>query len=738
VTLDPDLAEWAAAHGVATTFDDWRGVATQPPVATVIALLAALGVEATSPATIRASLQAAREAPWRRMLPPYLVVRAGRSTRVGVHVPHGAPVRVRLALEDGGIRELAQLAVWVEPREVGGGLVGEATFEIPDDVELGYHTLHATSDRRSATAQLIVVPDRLAPPTRRAWGYMAQLYALRSSRSWSMGDLGDLRELASLSASKFGAGFLLVNPLHATAPVPPIEPSPYFPTSRGFASALYLDVAEVAEQAGIPAAEVAAAAGPLQGRNQVDEEIDRDAVWAAKRPVLERAFAASGGSRDDEAFAEFAAGQGDSLTRFATWCALADHYGASWREWPEPLRDPTSAGVAEFAAANADLVDFHRWLQWLCARQLDAAHVAARAAGMPIGIVHDLAVGSSPLGADAWAWSAVLATGVTLGAPADMYNQQGQDWSLPPWRPDALAAAEFRPYRDLLRGWFGRGGGLRIDHVLGLFRQWWVPEGAMPAAGAYLRLDHEAMVGIAILEAHRAGAVLIGEDLGTVEPWVRGYLRERGVFGMSILWFEHDEQGRPRRPAGWRDECLATATTHDLPPSAGYLTGEHVEIRARLGLLDRDAEHERIEDEAHRLAWLQALGDEGVLDPAVVAAVATGPGRFADRVEPHLDRILAALYAYLARTPSLLLGVYLPDVAGDRRPINQPGTSDAYPNWRLPMVDAAGRPVLLDEMFAGTGPVQARARRLARLLGGRPVSATVASDDDRPRNEVTP
>jgi 4-alpha-glucanotransferase len=404
--------------------------------------------------------------------------------------------------------------------------------------------------------------------------------------------------------------------------------------------------------------------------------------------------------------------------------------------WPEPLRDPDSAEVAAFAAANSDLVDFHRWLQWLCADQLAAAHAAALDAGMPIGIVHDLAVGASPDGADAWAWSAVLAAGVSLGAPADMYNQQGQGWSLPPWRPDALAAAGFRPYRDMVRSWFARGGGLRIDHVLGLFRQWWVPDGASPADGAYVRVDHEAMVGIAMLEAHRAGACVIGEDLGTVEPWVREYLRDRGVLGTSILWFEHDDGGEPRPAAGWRRECLASVATHDLPPSAGYLTGAHVAIRTRLGLLQRDPEQERRADEAQRLAWIRALARDGLLDPAVAEmlsdTLADGPGPLGDRIGPYVDVVVTALYAYLASTPSLLLGVYLPDVAADRRPINQPGTRDAYPNWRLPVVDATGRAVLMEEMFAADGAVGARTRRLALLLGDRTSSATVASDDDPP------
>ena len=307
-----------------------------------------------------------------------------------------------------------------------------------------------------------------------------------------------------------------------------------------------------------------------------------------------------------------------------------------------------------------------------------------------------------------------------------MYNQQGQRWNLPPWRPDALAAAEFEPFRDLVRASLRHGGGLRIDHIIGLFRQWWVPDGASAADGTYVRLDHEAMVGIVMLEAQRAGALVVGEDLGNVEWWVRDYLRARGVYGTSILWFEHEEDGRPRPPSQWRELCLASVTTHDLPPTAGYLTGEHVELRAELGLLERSVDEERAIDEAERIAWLRALEHAGLLTAGVPTAVAlpAEPGsvaprrdNFRTRVEPHVSDIVEALHGYLGSTPARLIGIYLPDVVGDRRPVNQPGTIDEYPNWRVPMTNEKERPVLLEELMAS--PV---ARRLASLVrsGGEP------------------
>jgi 4-alpha-glucanotransferase len=721
-SLDPVLADLAAAHRVAASFHDWRGGERQVSAPAVVSVLAALGVDASTPEAARESLARARHGPWRDMLPTYLVVRGGATARVAVHVPHGAAVTVDLEVEGGGLISLTQLMIWVDPHDVDGELIGEATFEIPDVVPLGYHYLHARSGELSAKAQLIVVPDRLEPQPGRHWGFMLQLYAVRSRDSWAMGDLRDLADLVTWSGRDLGADFVLVNPLHAAGPGAPMEPSPYYPSSRRFMNPIYLRVEDVPEVAALPREEVEAVASVLRDRNVLDEDLDRDAVWSAKRNILERAFAVRNNDHRRAEFEEFLAAEGDALRDFATWCAVVDQHGAVTGEWPQELRDPHSDGVAKFRDTETERFEFHAWLQFLCSEQLAEVQQAAQTAGMSIGVVNDLAVGVSRDGADAWAFHGVLAHGVALGAPADMYNQQGQTWNLPPWRPDALAAAEFAPFRDLVRASFRHGGGLRIDHIIGLFRQWWVPEGATPADGTYVRLDHEAMVGIVMLEATRAGALLIGEDLGNVEWWVRDYLRARGIYGTSILWFEHDDAGQPRTPEVWRELCLASVTTHDLPPTAGYLTGEHVELRHELGLLERPVDEERRSDEAARVGWLRALTDAGLLDAGIVSAVTkvAEPGtvsprrdNFRTRVDPHVVEIVEALYAYLAATPARLIGVYLPDVVGDRRPVNQPGTIDEYPNWRVPMTDDKERPVLLEELMASAVAV-----RLARLVSG--------------------
>jgi 4-alpha-glucanotransferase len=373
--------------------------------------------------------------------------------------------------------------------------------------------------------------------------------------------------------------------------------------------------------------------------------------------------------------------EGDGLRDFATWCALAEVHGPAWSEWPDELRNPESPAVQTARKELADAVDFHSWLQWLADEQLALAQHTSVQAGMPLGVVHDLAVGVHPDGADTWALQDVMARGVTVGAPPDAFNQQGQDWSQPPWRPDRLAAAGYAPYRDMLRTILRHAGGIRVDHMLGLFRLWWVPKGVSAAQGTYVRYDHEALVGILALEAARAGAVVVGEDLGVFEPWVRDYLAERGVLGTSILWFERTSDGRPLPPERWRELCLAAVTTHDLPPTAGYLAGEHVRLRDRLGLLTRDSKEEARVDARERRRWLNLLIDRGWLK------------RGADE-----QAVVEALHRVLAATPSRLLGVALTDAVGDRRAINQPGTNREYPNWRVPLADGSGRPVLLEDL----------------------------------------
>lgn len=695
VPVSGPLAELAAACGVAVEYWDQSGAHVPVSATTVTAVLAALGYPVTGDEDIPRALERVRLRDWRRMLPPVFVAVHGSARRLWVHVPHGDPVQAWVELEDGTRRDLVQLDHWVDPVQVDGALVGEASFEVPGDLPLGYHRIRARSTSAAAHCPLIMTPRALDPSAivgERQWGFMEQAYATRSRASWGLGDLHDCATLAQWSGRELGAGFLLLNPLHAAEPNAPMTPSPYLPVTRRFANPIYLRVEDIPEFAELDEGQrsrIEAGARDLRARNYSADLLDRDAVWTAKRAALQQVFDCGRDDQRTAAFTAFRDAQGSGLQDFATWCALSDVHGPDATEWPAGLQHPRSPQVADFAREHADLVDFHAWLQWVVDEQLERAQQQAKAAGMAIGLMHDLAVGAHPEGADAWALQDVLAGGVSVGAPPDMYNQVGQDWSQPPWRPDALAEAAFAPYRDMLRTVLRHAGGLRIDHVLGLFRMWWVPRGMPPSAGTYVRFDHEAMIGILCLEAQRAGAVVVGEDLGTVEPWVQEVLRDRGILGTVILWFENVDGDQVRWPDQWRRDALASVTVHDLPPTAGFLRDEHVRIRAELGLLTRPVEQERAAARRERHAWAQVARSLGMLEPSVDVDTDAG-----------LDALAIALHRVAAASPSRLIGIGLPDAVGDRRAQNQPGTDREYPNWRVPMTDGAGQPVLLEEIMA--------------------------------------
>ncbi|MEO5851682.1 MAG: 4-alpha-glucanotransferase [Nocardioides sp.] len=695
---DQALLDLAARHRIATEYWDWQGVQVPVTAETLVAVLGGLGVEAGTAESARAALVDADLAEWRRVLPPTVVARTGWTPWVSVHVPDGVPVAVTVELEDGSSRTVRQVDQYVEPREVDGRVVGRATVELPGDLPPGWHLLHAhVADGTRATATLIVSPERLPLPAAlqhdRVWGVMTQLYQVRSAASWGIGDLGDLATLATWAGRDLAADFVLVNPLHAAEPTAPIEPSPYLPTTRRFANPAYLRVEDTEEYAAAPTVVRAAVdtVGDTARALNDDDTLDRDTAWLAKRSALALLFDATDRT---EAFAAWRTGQGAGLVRFATWCTAAEVHGVAGAGWPADLEAAEPAALAAFAAEHDEQITFHCWLQWLLVRQLGEVQRTAREAGMSLGVVHDLAVGVHPEGADAWGLRDSLVRGVTVGAPPDQFNQLGQDWSQPPWHPERLAELGYAPFRDMVRALLEDAGGLRIDHVIGLFRLWWVPDGMGARAGAYVRYDHEALIGILVLEASRAGAVVIGEDLGVVEPFARDYMSERGLLGTSILWFEWGHDGRLLAPESYRELCLATVTTHDLPPTAGYLALAHVELRERLGLLTLTVEEERANERAALDRVRSALAERGLL-----------------ATDASVDDQVVALHRYLGLTPSKMLGVALADLVGDPRIINQPGTNNEYPNWRLPLAGPDGEPMPLEDVVRSE-----RARTLAAVM----------------------
>ncbi|CAH0295840.1 4-alpha-glucanotransferase [Arthrobacter sp. Bi83] len=689
-SVSPELLHWLAdAHGVGTTYQGWDGLPHEVAPATLIRVLAALGVQAHTDQLIEHALAEAELAPWRRMLPPAVVVQEGTPVQVPVHVRNGSAVRVSVITEDGRELDAPQQDIWIEPRDVDGVTTGRATFEMPANTGQGWHTLRAESEGKVAEATLVVVPSRLttAAPLeeRRGWGLATQLYSARSKRSWGVGDFADLAELAALAGSR-GADYVLVNPLHAADPVPPVEPSPYSPSTRRFFNPLYLRIESIPELAYLKPKKQAVVHGLMKQARKLNNDssrLDRDTAYGAKLAALELLYGVRRSPSRQRAFGEFCRGAGTGLDDFALWCAIREDIDAGDPFWTDPAAALGSPLVEKLRIELSDRIDFHRWLQWLCDEQLEFAQAAAKRAGMRLGVVHDLAVGVDLQSSDAWTLKGVLASGVSVGAPPDMYNQLGQDWHQPPWHPTRLAEAGYRPFREMLATILRHSGGIRVDHILGFFRLWWVPAGNSPENGAYVRFDHDAMIGVLALEAQRAGAVVIGEDLGTFEPWVRDYLAARGILGTSILWFENDGDA-PLAPEKYRLQALSSVNTHDLPPTAGYLAGDHVTLRSGLGLLERSAEEERIDHNATLEKMMLLLRQRGLLP-------ADGAGTEEERIE--------ALHRLLAQTPSVLLGVALVDAVGERRVQNQPGTTSAqYPNWQVPLADSDGDSVLIDSL----------------------------------------
>ncbi|MEV7397000.1 4-alpha-glucanotransferase [Aeromicrobium sp. NPDC092404] len=624
------LSRLAAAHGVARSYEgsDREMVTVDDDI--VVAVLARLDVDASNPASIERELQRVEADRARRPLPATIAVTEGAGRPIGV--------AGRLLLEDGRALDVDE--------------------ELPADLPLGWHRL-VTADQE---VTVVVAPPRM-PEVPRTWGWMLQLYALRSAESWGMGDYGDLAEMARRAGSEQGAGVLLVNPVQAFMPSHPLERSPYSPSSRRFANPLYLRVT----------ASEAFAAADDRTREDVlallpdrdTELIDYDAVWAAKLAALELLFPYAGAVKRDD----------PDLEAYATWAALAELHGADWRDWPAELRDPGGEAVAEARTSLAHRVDFHTWLQLLCREQLDAARAAAHEAGMAVGLVHDLPVGVHPGGADAWALQDAFASDVRVGCPADAFNPLGQDWGLPPWRPDKLADSGYAPFRDVIRSVLQHGDGIRVDHVAGLWRLWWIPPGEPAHRGTYVHYDSEVMLAVLTLEAHRAGAIVVGEDLGTVEEVVTETMHERGLLSSSVLWFERDwdAPGQPHvPPQDWEPETMASISTHDLPTVTGWLQDERIRVQADLELLDGPADE----------AYAQAGNDREALFDLVKAEGI-----------PAEDPVVA-LHAVIARAASRLVLSSPADAVGQLQQPNLPGTVDEYPNWRLPL------PVGLDEFFS--------------------------------------
>ena len=688
------LIQLAKLNGISTSYIDQLGTYVEIRDEVLVSVLAALGVDASSDEAIAASYELTKQRIADTLVEPTIVKFIGKEATTSIRAK-GHDVTLRLLLED-GTRYEGNLCMYLAPQTDGS-----LTLTLPDDIPAGYHTLRVNAGPLHGEARLICAPARVPlPPAvaeKQRWGWMAQMYSIRSAESWGVGDYGDLKLLLTDAAEKSHADFMLINPIHATAPVEPLEPSPYLPESRRFMNVTYIRPQDIEEYAGLDEAalaEVERLHDEVAPANDNADELDINSAWWHKRQALQLVFKVPRSAERQASFEAFKEAAGPDLRAFAAWSVAFQVWGAPWEgTWfAETNRD--SPEVAELMRDHADMVEFECWLQWIADEQVTAAQTAARESGMALGLMQDMAVGVHSLGADVWWNPERFAVGsVTVGCPPDFYNQQGQDWGQPPFNPNYLAKTGYGVYREMVHNMFSHAGAVRIDHVLGLFRLWWIPQGEGARGGAYVTYDYEAMIAILTIEASRVNGLVVGEDLGTVPDYVRTVLAEHGLLGCTVEWFarvdDSPNAGDPYAdPADYRKYALASVTTHDLPPTAGYLQFEHVKLREELNLLTGPVEEFQASATAERQAMLDRLVESELITPEIAADV-----------DDHIQEIVEAMHKMLLRSPSVLLQAALVDGVGETRSQNQPGTSSEYCNWRVPLAGPDHKVVHTDEVF---------------------------------------
>lgn len=718
------LHRLARAHGIALEYRNAWGKAQRISDDTLRAVLAAMHVDVATDDAVMRALEALDFARCRQCLPPMSVVREDlRPWRIGVNLPpsyRSQALAWRVIAEDGGEYRFAIPDAEMSVASASHGPCAAVRLPLDAPLSIGYHTIELCANgARIAHGVLAVAPARCHRPAAlrnggRAWGVAVQLYGVRSARNFGMGDFTDLANLVARVGAE-GADVVGVNPLHALFPRNPTHASPYSPSSRMFVNVLYLDVEAIAEFARCAHARERAGSSAFRSalaKVRAAPLVDYAGVAALKMPLLESVYvqaredARTGATTRWSAFDAYKTVGGEALRRQALFDALQAHFQErdpaiwGWPVWPSEYRDPASSAVRAFAGEHGARVDFFAWLQWQADLQRESVATRARQSGLAIGLYTDLAVSIDRGGAEAWANQSLYAVSASVGAPPDIFNVRGQDWGLPPMIPTRLRDAGYAPFIATLRANMRSAGALRIDHVMGLVRLYWVPSGATPADGTYVHYPLDDLAGLLALESERHRCLVIGEDLGTVPDEARAALAANDVLSYRVLLFERDAQGEFNPPSAYPEAALATASTHDLPTLAGWWEGHDIALRAAHGHLGANADlesafAERIRDRGQLLAALareHLLPDDTPLDPAAV---------------PTLTAALAtALQAFLARTPCALFVAQPEDAFGAIEQANLPGTTTEHPNWRRKL------PVPLDD-FATDGRLHALAARIA-------------------------
>ena len=696
--MDKALIErLAQLRGMGDAYHNYRGELQYFSLETKAGILTALGCVVDDSNALAAEIAQLETARLRKFLP---VVASAHSARIGFDInvtarEFGGTIVWRVLLEDGsrldGAVSSADCAeVW--RGEVAGSWITRRRFELAADLPPGSHEFEARIAGGAADHCLLIVspPKCFEPPAlaagRRLWGLAVQLYTLRSLKNWGIGDFGDLELLIRWMAS-CGAGFIGVNPLHALAPADPARSSPYSASSRHFLNVLYISVPAVPEFADCIAARARMADAEFAHRLaglRAAQLVDYRGVADLKFEILALLYQEfrdkhlamrSERGRD---FLEFVARRGLPLQMHARFDALDRHFRAAqgtpsgWMSWPQEFRDVNGSAAARFALEHREEVDFYAYLQWLAHSQLVQAQALARELGMPIGLYGDYAVGANPSGSETWVDEASYCLGAEIGAPPDPLALKGQGWGIPPPDPAAMQTQRLQGFIQLIRDNMRYYGALRLDHVMSLYRLWWVPAGCAATAGAYVHYPLQQLMTVLSLESARSSCLVVGEDLGVVPDEMHKAMPEFGLYHYKVLLFEK-VPGRFRRPDEFVREALAAATTHDLPTLRSYWEARDIELRRRLNLFpSAEIENDIVQQRDHdRDMLLSALREQGI-NPAHPSAP----------LEPYTDELGQALHLYLARSSAALVALQIDDLLGMTDPVNVPGTFAEYPNWQ--------------------------------------------------------
>ncbi|MHB8067086.1 MAG: 4-alpha-glucanotransferase [Desulfobaccales bacterium] len=731
---DTKIAVLGRLCGIAPEYGDNFGVRRRTSTATYQALLTAMGVPWEDPEQVSREIARRRGRPWAGLVDAVTVVFADHAPlRLVVSpwtpAPEPASMRVRVIVKNEAGREstwesklpgsprLARQAV--NDHLLGKGFRTRLELQLPASLEPGYYDvdLEVAGGERGKTHLIVAPPRAYAPPClargQQAWGLNLPLYALKSERNWGIGDFTDLQEMIDW-AGELGAAFVGVNPLHARSVGEQVQPSPYSPSSRVFRDFLYLDPEAVPEFKDCQEAQDLWAGPETQAlirRVQAAPLVDYQAVYRLKRQFLGPLYQTfqkrhgppqqprTGRGREFRRWLEHG---GLALQRFGQYCALAEFFGRSdWHGWPREYQDPENPAVTAFARENLESILLQQYLQWLVAAQLAEVRARAGNRGLAFTLYQDLALGA--VGAETWGHPLLFAEGASLGAPPDAFNRRGQNWGLPPLIPGRLRQEGYRLFIDILRANLPGDGVLRVDHVLGLFRLFWIPQGREAADGAYVHYPSRELLAVLALESQRRRTLVIGEDLGTVLPRTRRELARRGILSYRVFYFERTGDGGFLQPADYPQNAVAAVTTHDLPTLAGYWEGEDIRLKNRLGLYPQpglaatDTENRSLE----RVRLLQALGLEGKdlggesqgpaqagkpgpPPPAPAPETPPATGNDAEKAveETCPEEVRFGVLEYLARSKAVLLEVRLEEIFGVPYQQNLPGTTTQYPNWR--------------------------------------------------------